>query len=169
MSTDRIQNGITEVLAPLAPPKGLPSSETRVYCPRCYEPTESLKVFQIVKLLFVWFVPQYGVETIIACPSCMRRAIRKRVASSILLTNLLFPLVAIIYAYQYFATYTRGHSSKQVALAHLRDHDHRFGNVEQAITRPMSPNMFTVVVSIVIIMFFLLVACMAGTLLSNIF
>ena len=118
-------------------PEGLAPTEDEmlVFCPRCFRATDSLKRYQIFKLAFLLAAYIWNYEVVIACPSCMRKAIAWRTLLAVFLSNLAFPLVAMVYLWQWCATFTHGHSNAWVAEANRRRPDQRFGALDKAITR----------------------------------
>jgi hypothetical protein len=148
MTDERIQEGMSDAPAPLSASDGS-SDDTQVTCPRCFRPTDSLKAYNIGKVLFLLYFIKFDYESVIACPSCMRQAIAKRTLVSLLLTNVFFPIVAIIYLCQYLATLSAGHSDLQIAYEHRRGPDERFGDVERAITVWTWPHMKPIMAPII--------------------
>ena len=111
------------------------AEELCVFCPLCFRPTGSLKAYFVVKVIYAIYSISSDFDYLIACPSCMRKAIAKRAFFSIFLANLLFPILAISYLCQFLATFTSGHSQLQVANTHRRSFDKRYDNANIEIVR----------------------------------
>jgi hypothetical protein len=132
MSDERIQQEATNVLASSAPASA-PSEEWHVFCPHCFRPTESLKAYNIGKVIFLLAAFFWDYDTVVACPSCMRKALTMRALMAIPLSNILFPIAAIFYLGQYIATFAPGHSDLLIAGQNRRRLEDRFVGVEHMV------------------------------------
>lgn len=81
-------------------------------CPRCLEPTDSLKQYRCPSwVVFLLVHAVWQTEYVRACPRCMRSHLARRALWNILPANLLWPLLVLPWTAGLFAaTYRKGHS-----------------------------------------------------------
>lgn len=82
-------------------------------CPRCKQPTTSLKQF----MLFEWFVFLYVYVwarrgTYTACPSCMRTIVAERFVYNLIPANLAMFFLGPFFVVQFLRTFIPGHSKE---------------------------------------------------------
>ncbi len=83
-----------------------------VPCPRCRQPSASIKSYRMPELIVFLFLfvfvrrAQYR-----ACPSCMRMIVLKRIAVNCLTAHVAMFFIAPFYWVQFFRTFSQGHSS----------------------------------------------------------
>jgi hypothetical protein len=96
-----------------------PSPEAgEVICPRCQQPTDSLKCYDIPVVVCLILYVVWNSETVIACPSCMRAAVIKRAFVATFLSNIMAPFLWVWHFVLIFCSGIQGHSNRQLALAH---------------------------------------------------
>jgi len=95
-----------------------PMDEVVVVCPHCCEPTNDLKSLDVPYILFLFLYIAWTRDRVVACPNCMQQTLLKRTLFSVALSNVLFPISALIYCCQFFATWSSGHSDISIAEAH---------------------------------------------------
>ncbi|MBI3822801.1 MAG: hypothetical protein HY289_08995 [Planctomycetes bacterium] len=133
MPEDRIQEDEPNALKPLQMPGDTAPETMCVFCPHCFRPTDSLKSYLMARIIFLFVGLQWSYETVVGCPSCMRKAILMRTLKDIVLANLLFPIVAFFYLWQYVATFAKGHNSEFAAAENRRRLEDRFRHVEDGV------------------------------------
>jgi hypothetical protein len=81
-------------------------------CPRCGQPTDSLKQFRCLSWCLCYLVgAAWQVEYVRACPGCMRRHLARRTLVNIIPANVLWPILVLPWvAVQFASTYQKGHS-----------------------------------------------------------
>jgi hypothetical protein len=80
-------------------------------CPVCLKMTDSLKRYSMVRVAFFIGIAGGGEkETVLACPTCMRRHIRKRFWINLIPANLLMLGFGPMLLVQWLRTFRRGHS-----------------------------------------------------------
>jgi hypothetical protein len=86
-------------------------------CPRCGQPTQSLKryrVFDYLLFLYVFFAYQSVMHT--ACPRCMRKSLALRTLLNMVLANILAPLVLLVHGFAFLRTFSKGHSASVLKI-----------------------------------------------------
>lgn len=81
-------------------------------CPRCSQPTDSLKQYRFLKVCVFYLVGALWQEEYVrACPGCMRRHLARRCLINLPLANLLWPVLVLPWTLGLVAaTYRKGHS-----------------------------------------------------------
>jgi hypothetical protein len=81
-------------------------------CPRCGQPTDSLKQFRCLSWCLYYIAgAAWQVEYVRACPGCMRRHLARRTLVNIIPANVLWPVLVLPWTAVLFAsTYQKGHS-----------------------------------------------------------
>lgn len=133
MPDDRIQDNVPSSPLPQESQNESNPQQSHVYCPHCFRPTESLKDYNIGKIIFLYAGIIWDYDTVTACPSCMRKALCMRSLISIISANLIFPVVFLVYLCQIVATFSRGHSNLQIAGENRRTVENRFVGAEHAV------------------------------------
>ena len=86
---------------------------TQIACPKCQQPTASLKHYTMIRyLVFVWFFAFWGRKTETACPGCMRKELALSTLINLLPANILWPFIILPWNTVLFCmTFAQGHSS----------------------------------------------------------
>lgn len=80
-------------------------------CPICRQMTDSLKTYLITyRMIFFLVYAKWWEREFVACPTCMRRLIRRRLLVNLPTAHFLWPALAIILLPRYLASYTHGHT-----------------------------------------------------------
>jgi hypothetical protein len=88
-----------------------------LYCPRCGQPTTSLKYFSVPFLVFAFIQIGWGEHKVVACPHCMRKYLVLQALFSLVAANVLSPIVLFFYLLLFAETAPEGHSAS--ILPHL--------------------------------------------------
>jgi hypothetical protein len=87
-------------------------------CPVCEERTDSLKQYRMLRVGFFIGIGGSGdLETVTACPRCMRRHVAKRFAVNLIPANLLMLGFGPAYVFLFLRTFWRGHSPGAIEKA----------------------------------------------------
>jgi hypothetical protein len=98
--------------------------EGSLQCPNCGKPTDSLKRYEFLILIFLGTHSSGRKERFAACPSCMRRYLYAWGLSSVLTANVLWPfLILPKLASRLLATVIRGHSIERPAFRRILARD----------------------------------------------
>jgi len=93
-------------------------SDGFVFCPRCELATDSLKVCEVLNIIFLLFRVFWNTEKVVACPSCMRKTLWRRTLGAIPLANLCYPIVAFTHLIALVDISSPGHTDAAIAEAH---------------------------------------------------
>jgi hypothetical protein len=98
---------------PIAEPEAL-----LLPCARCGRMTDSLKRHRLHRwVLFVWIAWWAQTADYTACPPCMRAILVRRTLANLPGANLAWPVIALINAWHFAATFRRGHGKRVKELA----------------------------------------------------
>jgi hypothetical protein len=98
-----------------APPTfGSGLGATAIPCPRCNQPTTSMKSYTMVQfMLFVWVFAFWRRQVVTCCPGCMRKEIALKTLINVIPANLLwFVIVAPWHTVLFCMTFAQGHSDR---------------------------------------------------------
>ena len=91
-----------------------------VICPRCGSATDSLKAIEVTNIVCLLVYWAWNTETIVGCPSCIRKTLIKRTLAAIPLANVLYPLVGLSHLLAFWDCRAPGHSDQVIAEAHRK-------------------------------------------------
>ena len=84
-----------------------------VECPDCGQPSDSIKCYSTMILLFIWVFAMWFPKKEVACPSCIRGKITLFCLINIVTANILWPIIILPWALVLFCmSFTKGHSSE---------------------------------------------------------
>lgn len=87
-------------------------------CARCGRMTDSLKRHRLHRwVVFVWVAWWAQTADYTACPPCMRAILVRRTVANLPGANLAWPVIALINAWHFAATFRRGHGKRVKELA----------------------------------------------------
>lgn len=92
----------------------------RIACPKCRQPTDSLKsstMFSV--LLFLWIGAWWRMKRVIACPGCLRMELLWSTLLNTVLANLLSPIVWIWHTVVFAQSFGHGHSPEVLGLVEM--------------------------------------------------
>ncbi len=91
-----------------------------VECPSCGQPSGSIKCYNTLILLFIWFFVVWWPKKDVGCPSCIRGKIAQFCLINIVTANILWPIIILPWSLVLFCmSFSQGHSSEIQAI--LRD------------------------------------------------
>lgn len=97
-----------------------PPLNIKIVCSHCHQPSENIKRFRIMWILFMFFAAGSETHIITACDRCMRRKIVINAVFNILTANILWPFIILpMSIYQFIRTYEPGHDDS--VLAEIRE------------------------------------------------
>jgi hypothetical protein len=80
-------------------------------CPHCGEETKSLKQYPLCnRVVFLLVAASWRGATHTACPRCMRKQLRRTTLLNLAPANVLWPVVFLVHAALFAATWKKGHS-----------------------------------------------------------
>jgi hypothetical protein len=74
------------------------------YCNDCLRPSDHVRSYSLFTIIFLVIFIVWRFDTILKCPSCARRHILVRLPLTILLANLLCPIVVVWWAVVFVRT-----------------------------------------------------------------
>jgi hypothetical protein len=97
----------------------VPVAETVLLpCARCGRMTDSLKRHRLHRwVVFVWIAWWAQTADYTACPPCMRAILVRRTLANLPGANLAWPVIALINAWHFAASFRRGHGKRVKELA----------------------------------------------------
>jgi hypothetical protein len=89
----------------------LPEPHIVVPCPKCGQPSDSIKCYTLLTIIFLFIVGVSQTQKAIGCPGCVRKSIALSGLVNMLTANILWPFIILPYCIiLLICSFTQGHS-----------------------------------------------------------